>query len=327
MSRSVWRGVMDRPIVGSMFRLGLTVLVVSTARAGLADDQLSTSSVAPTHPPVAATDTRAHSSLGATVPRRLRDVRLESDNWTFRPTVLVRRGTSQGSGTIIASVSRETLISTAAHVLRGKGPIIVELHRYNLGAENQPKYLGSWPRQIAAEVVGSDLTADVAVLRVREMVALPYTAKLRPENEELTTNADLTSVGIDLGSKLSSWGTNLVEVLWFELNDSGSDRPFLITSKIPEHGRSGGGLYDSEGRLVGVCVGHAELVKGKRMGIFSSVDNIRQLLNAHELMSVIARSEARRARLDQLKAASRGLIRPARTSVRPTEASRAEDLP
>ena len=54
---------------------------------------------------------------------------------TYRPTVVVRRGTSQGSGTIIASVDGETLVLTAAHVVKAEGPILVELHRYNLGME------------------------------------------------------------------------------------------------------------------------------------------------------------------------------------------------
>ena len=62
---------------------------------------------------------------------------LPSDDWTYRPTVLVRRGTSQGSGTIIASVDRETLVLTAAHVVQGRDPIVVELHRFNLGVERK----------------------------------------------------------------------------------------------------------------------------------------------------------------------------------------------
>ena len=57
------------------------------------------------------------------------------DNMTLRPTVIVRRGTSQGSGTIIASIEGETLVLTAAHVLRAQGPIVVELHRYNVGRD------------------------------------------------------------------------------------------------------------------------------------------------------------------------------------------------
>ncbi len=253
--------------------------------------------------------------------KRHQDLALASDDLTFRPTVLVRRGTSQGSGTIIASLDGETLVLTAAHVLRGHGPISVELHRYNLGIEHSSNTLGQWPRHITAEFVGSDIKADLAIVRLRNMVALPFVARLGPEDEEPPAGTDLTSVGIDLGSKLSGWKTRLVEVLWFELNDSGSDRPFLVTARIPEHGRSGGGLYDTNGKLVGVCVGHAELVKGRRMGVFSSVDNVRQLLREHKLTSVIDRSEARQARLARnYPLPAHRLARPSRSAVTPTEA-------
>ena len=74
---------------------------------------------------------------------------LPSDDWTFRPTVMVRRGTSQGSGTIIASIERETLVLTAAHVVQERGPIAVELHRYNFGLERSRPAPGAWPRPSA----------------------------------------------------------------------------------------------------------------------------------------------------------------------------------
>ncbi len=136
-------------------------------------------------------------------------------------------------------------------------------------------------------------------------------------------------MGIDLGTKLSSWNTQLVEVLWFELNESGTDRPrpFLVTERIPEHGRSGGGLFDRTGKLVGVCVGHAELVKGKRMGVFSSIENVRQLLREHELTSVIERSEARQARLARnADLSGRRLTLPSRSVVTPTEVTHESDM-
>jgi len=262
-------------------------------------------------------------AIAASPHKRPLDVVRVSDNWTFRPTVLVRRGSSQGTGTIIASLDGETLVLTAGHVVRGRGPITVELHRYNLGIVHRTSVPGRWPREVVAEQVATDTLADLAILRLRDMIALPFVARLGPEDAEPASNAGLTSVGIDLGAKLSSWNTQLVEVLWFELNDSGTDRPFLVTARIPEHGRSGGGLFDTSGTLVGVCVGHAELVKGKRMGVFSSVENVRQLLREHELTSVIERSEARQARLarngDFL---SSPLTRPAHSVVTPTEARR-----
>jgi S1-C subfamily serine protease len=259
--------------------------------------------------------------------RRIQDIPLESDNLTFRPTVLVRRGNSQGSGTIIASLEDDTLILTASHVVRGNGPIHVELHRYNLGLERSSHGAGNWPRQVTADAVATDTAADLAILRIRNMVALPYVARMAGDEDEPTTSATLTSLGIDLGAKLASWKTRLVEVLWFELNDAGNDRPFLVTAKIPEHGRSGGGLFDKDGQLVGVCVGHAELVKGRRMGVFSSIESARRMLEKHELTAVIDRSEARRDRLARSPISGRPATRTPRSAVTPTEATGATGPP
>ena len=107
----------------------------------------------------------------------------------------------------------------------------------------------------------------------------------------------MTSIGIDLGSKLTHWHSRLVEAVSFELNDSRDARPFLITEKIPQHGRSGGGLFLPGGELVGVCIGHSELVKGKRMGVFAAAESIRRLLDEQELTETVLRSERRMARL------------------------------
>jgi len=305
-----------------LLTVGLVLVLFWTDRFCLGDD------LGPGSQATAAGQTKKAAGTAVRSKKRSLDAAVESDNWTFRPTVLVRRGSSQGTGTIIASLDGETLILTAGHVIRGHGPISVELHRYNLGIENRPSVPGKWPQEVVAEPVATDTLADLAIVRLRDRVALPFVARLGPEDAEPASNAGLTSVGIDLGAKLSSWNTQLVEVLWFELNDSGTDRPFLVTARIPEHGRSGGGLFDRSGMLVGVCVGHAELVKGKRMGVFSSVENVRQLLRERELTSVIERSEARQARLARnADLSGPRLTRPAHSVVTPTEATRDAGLP
>jgi len=209
---------------------------------------------------------------------------------------MVRRGSSQGTGTVIASVDGETLVLTAAHVVRGGGPLTIELHPYNLGLERRAEG-GRWPRVVAAEVVGADPSADVAILRVGEMVALPYVARMLDGERQgqLKAKTPVTSLGIDGGAKLSSWNSVLVETARIQLDESGHDRPFLITARIPEHGRSGGGLFTADGRLIGVCVGHAEMVKQRRMGVFSSIANARRLIREHNLSAVIAQSSTRQA--------------------------------
>ena len=221
---------------------------------------------------------------------------LPSDDWTFRPTVVVRRGTSQGSGTIIASIEGETLVLTAAHVVQEHGPITVEVHRYNLGLERSRPAPGTWPRYLSAFVAATDPAADLAILRIETHAALPYVARLAPSYPEPAPDSIVTSIGIDLGIKLSCWSSRLVESLWFELNESRDERLFFITARAPEHGRSGGGLFLDNGELVGVCVGHAELVRGHRMGVFASRESIRQLLLDHRLDTIVALSELRQSR-------------------------------
>ncbi len=215
---------------------------------------------------------------------------------TYRPTVMVRRGTSQGSGTVIASVARETLVLTAAHVLEAEGAPSIEVHRYNLGLERRRTAEG-FPRVVPARIVATDKAADLAVLRVSGFEAMPYVARLAPGDEDPAPGRTVVSVGIDLGAKLTSWGTRVVDSVRIDMGKGGGDRPFLLVDKPPEHGRSGGGLFATDGTVVGVCIGRAEIVRGKRLGVFASGRSIRRLLREHDLDAAVARSIARRSTL------------------------------
>src|SRR5579864_1836174 len=235
-------------------------------------------------------------AIGADSPRRSSGVNshpdrvVEADDETFRPTVMIVKGKGQGSGSVIASVDRETLVLTAAHVVREPGDLVVELHRYNVGAEhaNTP---GTWPRIVRAEVVAADAPSDVAVIRIEGMVALPYVARLAEPDETPEKGAVVTSVGIDQATHLSSWTARVYGVYALDPLKRGTKRPFLITDHAPEHGRSGGGLYRSDGRLVGLCVGRSDPPKGHAIGCFAPVTSIHRLLRENDLEAAIARSE------------------------------------
>src|SRR5207249_11236854 len=115
--------------------------------------------------------------LGADPPRAASDRPVSADDDTFRPTVMIRRGPAQGSGTVIASIEGETLILTAAHAVQEPGELLVELHRYNLGLEGRD-VPGPLPWRLHAELAVSDVDADVAIVRIRGAPALPYVARL-----------------------------------------------------------------------------------------------------------------------------------------------------
>lgn len=215
------------------------------------------------------------------------------DDATFRPTVIVTRGTSQGSGTVIASIPGETLVLTAAHVLEAGGPAFVEVHRYNLALENKRNSDG-WPKKIPAEVVAIDAAADVAVLRIEGFQAMPYVAKVAVKRGEPEPGSGVISVGIDRGAKLTSWSTRIIDLAQFDMAKGGGDRPFLLTETPPDFGRSGGGLFRPDGTVVGVCVGRADVIKGRRVGIFASTASIQRILREHDLDLKVARSAARR---------------------------------
>lgn len=237
-----------------------------------------------------------------------------ADDRTFRPTVIVRDGNSQGSGTIIASVEGETLVLTAAHVVHDKKPVRVELHRYNLGVEHDLPSHG-WPIKLPAEVAAVDEAGDVAVVRVRGRPALPFVGTLGGGAGGMARDAVVTSVGVDGGDNLQSWPTRILGPVSLVMSPAPAGggggreapprsvghrdpngRPFLVTARAPEHGRSGGGLFTDGGRLVGVCVGRLERGDEAALGLFAASEGVQKLLKAKGLDASVARSEAARAR-------------------------------
>ena len=141
--------------------------------------------------------------------------------------------------------------------------------------------------RLAAQDVASDLT----IIRLEGIRALPYVARLARIEKKLLPHSQATSIGIDLGITLAGWSSRIMDNLTFELNQRNEPRSFLITDNVPEHGRSGGGLFLESGELAGVCIGHTEMRHGRRMGVFASRASIQMLLEDHNLTAVIRRSE------------------------------------
>ncbi len=210
------------------------------------------------------------------------------DDATFRPTVMIHRGATLGTGTIVASVEGETLVLTASHVLDEPGPVLVELFRYNLGLERE-RYATGFPRLLPATIAARDPAADLAVLRVKGQLRMPYVARIdRLDVPE--AGLPVTTIGFDRGERLIGFDTKVRAIDRIDMNRGGGERPFVITEDPPEFGRSGGGLFGAKGTLVGVCVGKADIRKGKKIGIFSTVGNVRDLLRSREgLAAAVAR--------------------------------------
>jgi S1-C subfamily serine protease len=215
------------------------------------------------------------------------------DDATFRPTVMVRRGKSLGTGTIIASVEGETLILTASHVVAATGPIVVELYRYNFGVE-RVQNLAGYPRRIEAELIARDLDTDLAILRIRGQLAFPYVARIARGDAPPAIGTRVTTIGFDRGAKLIGFSTRVRAVDRIDMEQGGGFRPFLVTDDPPEVGRSGGGLFRADGALVGVCIARAEPAKGRTLGLFSSLANVKDLVRSdEEIEAAMTRANAK----------------------------------
>jgi S1-C subfamily serine protease len=213
-----------------------------------------------------------------------------------RPTVQLRNGDRRGSGTVIVSVPNQSWILTAAHVVENASDLKVELHRFNFNLGSRMAVLtegAGWPRLVPATVAAADPAADVALVRIKGMVALPFVARLDPEASEPTAGEVLTSVGIDRGLHLTSWNTTIQGALVIDLHKDGKPRPFTVTSRPPDHGRSGGALFRRDGTVVGVCTGHFENKPGERLGVFAAMSSIRKLLQDQALEKAVRLPAAR----------------------------------
>ena len=215
------------------------------------------------------------------------------DDATYRPTVMIRKGKALGTGTIIASAENETLILTASHVVNEAGPIFVEFFRYNFGVE-RIKDRSGFPRKYPATIVARDPDTDLAILLIRKQLSFPYVARVATGLDPPPKGTPVTTIGFDKGEQLIGFSTKIRSVEKVDLDRGGGFRSFLVTEDPPEIGRSGGGLFRTDGALVGVCVGRAELAKGRVYGIFTTLANIKSLIRTHDdVAASMARANAR----------------------------------
>jgi S1-C subfamily serine protease len=218
----------------------------------------------------------------------------------YRPTLVLRKGNGRGSGTVIRSRAGETLVLTAAHVVRGEGDLQIELRPYNLGVEgNRRELAGTWPRLVPAEVIAIDPAADVALLRVPGMTRLPYVARFDLDALDPAPGEILTSIGIDGATELIGWSTDVRGVALLDLaaltgqGTKGDPRPFIVTTKPSVQGRSGGGLFRDDGSLVGICVGRIMADTGVTVGAFASFQSVRRLIRVNRLEPTLTRRPTR----------------------------------
>jgi thiol-disulfide isomerase/thioredoxin len=174
---------------------------------------------------------------------------------------------SHGTGTIIDARKGQALVITCAHLFReskGDAPVNVEL--FEAGPQGVRV-----TEKVVGKVFSYDLDRDVAFVTIwptRPVCVVP----VAPQGTTIDRNDSATSVGCSNGQDPTVMATR---VTWL---DRYQGPPNIETSGAPVVGRSGGGLFNEDGQLVGVCfAADYEGNKGLYAGLQSIHDELTRL--------------------------------------------------
>ena len=197
---------------------------------------------------------------------------------TVRLIIEDSQGRSFGTGTVVDTRSGEALVVTCAHLFRetqGKAPVKADLFEAT----------GSTARvagHATGQVLSFDLTRDVALvsLRLDRPVA---TAKVAPPSTTVARFDRMISIGCSNGQDPTVMETRVNSL------DRYQGPPNIETSGAPTIGRSGGGLFNGKGELVGVC-NNAD-PEGNE-GIYAAVESVHEQLDRLGLKDIYSKPGA-----------------------------------
>jgi thiol-disulfide isomerase/thioredoxin len=220
-----------------------------------------------------------------------------------------------GSGTIISSTPEESIILTCAHIFKIDGAasqptparfprkITVDLFDGQLHGQSpaQVHYVSS----VAGQAIDYDFTSDVGLIRIRPGRKLPA-SRVVPPTWQPRPKMEMVTVGCSEGHDATAWTTWIVNPK-STMRLGGRPYEAIECVHAPKQGRSGGGLYTTDGHLAGVC-DFAEPV-GKH-GLYAFPTSIYRLLDRNRLMALYLPGSSRP---DRLLAGTRPAPKPSAT--------------
>jgi thiol-disulfide isomerase/thioredoxin len=196
---------------------------------------------------------------------------------TVRIRVEDPQGRSFGTGTIIDSRSGEALICTCGHLFReskGKGPMTIDMFDVGRGGL---QLVGQFPGQL----ISYDLDRDIAFV------------SFKPDRQVRVATVAPPHTPIDRSDRVATIGcSNGKDPTLLPQRINALDRyhgpPNIEVSGAPEEGRSGGGLFNLQGQLIGIC--YAADYEGKE-GLYTALESIHGELDRLHLSDIYAKPD------------------------------------
>ena len=151
-------------------------------------------------------------------------------------------GISAGTGTIVDAQAGAALVLTCGHLFRtseGKGPITVTLFKATPSVRQIRE-------SVAGQLMDYDLERDLALVIIRPKSPV-RAQRIGAANTPLSPGLAVTSVGCNQGANPTVMESKITTIDRYE------GAPNIEVAGAPIEGRSGGGLFNSAGQLIGVC--------------------------------------------------------------------------
>ncbi len=171
-------------------------------------------------------------------------------------------GRAFGTGTIVDARQGEALLATCAHLFKdAQGNLLPTDGRITLELFDSSGSRLQVKERVPGQLVTYDFEADVALVSFRpDSQVEPVKVVSSPSS--VSKGAAVCSVGCDLGADPTVRNSQVVSLNRY----LGS--PNIETTGAPVQGRSGGGLFNASGELIGICfAADEELDEGLYVGI------------------------------------------------------------
>jgi hypothetical protein len=130
--------------------------------------------------------------------------------------------------------------------------------------------------QVPGQIVDYNLDRDIGLVSIRPTGPVRV-APIAPTDTIIERGERLTSVGCDRGQNPTALATRVTNV------DRYQGTPNIEASGAPVEGRSGGGLFNSSGQLVGVCF--AADYEGNE-GLYTALESIHDEMDRLNLSDI-----------------------------------------
>jgi len=146
-------------------------------------------------------------------------------------------GQSYGSGTIVDARDGEALVLTCGHLFREakqEGQITVDL------------FPAGTAHTVPGRLVSYDLERDLAFVSIRPGMPVAV-ARVAPKGRAVAPGDPVLNVGCDHAADPTARASHVTSI------DRYQGPPNVEVAGAPVEGRSGGGLFDAQGQVIGVC--------------------------------------------------------------------------